>query len=109
MERMFIETFEFQKMWADSRLDDDELCELQGYLMKNPDAGRMIQGTGGVRKLRWGIKKGGKGKSGGARVIYIDFVRQETIYVVTAYGKSATDNLTAEERKEIKAFVKRIE
>lgn len=42
-------------------------------------------------------------------MIYIDFVRQETIYLVTAYGKSATDNLTAEERKEIKAFVKRIE
>ena len=58
MERMFIETFEFQKMWADLRLDDDELCELQGYLMKNLDAGRMIQGTGGVRKLRWGSRRG---------------------------------------------------
>jgi hypothetical protein len=80
MERMFIETFEFQKMWADLRLNDDELRELQGYLMKNPDAGRMIQGTG-----------------------------EETIYLVTAYGKSETDSLTAEERKEIKAFVKRIE
>lgn len=106
---MFIETFEFQKMWADLRLDDDELCELQWYLLKNPDAGRMIQGTGGVRKLRWGIKRRGKGKSGGARVIYIDFVRQETLYLITAYGKSQTDNLTAEERKEIKAFVRRIE
>jgi hypothetical protein len=106
---MFIETFEFEKMWADLKLDDDELCELQGYLLKHPDAGRTMQGTGGVRKLRWGIKKQGRGKSGGARVIFIDFMAQETIYLVTAYGKNERDDLTADERKQIKAFVKRIE
>jgi hypothetical protein len=53
MEREFVETEEFRKRWKALGLDDDHLGALQKDLCGDPDAGDMIQGTGGVRKLRW--------------------------------------------------------
>jgi hypothetical protein len=63
---IFIETSTFTKLIG-IYLSDDEYLGLQGFLLKYPDAGAIIRGTGGVRKLRWGIS--GKGKRGGIRVI----------------------------------------
>jgi hypothetical protein len=66
----------------------------------------MVQGTGGVRKLRWA--RPGRGKSGGVRTIYIDFADRETTWLITVFGKNERADLSAEERMEIKRFVLRI-
>ena len=70
MTREFIITREFDSVWKSLGLNDDDLNELEIFLCKNPDAGDTMKGTGGVRKLRWALD--GRGKSGGARVIYLD-------------------------------------
>jgi hypothetical protein len=70
-------------------------------------SGDIIVGTGGVRKLRWRTK--GQGKSGGARVIYIDFTSTEKIYVLTAYAKNEKSDLTMEQRRILYSLVKMIE
>jgi hypothetical protein len=63
----FIESTAFERVCA-VYLDDDEYSELQQFMMENPEAGQMVPGSGGVRKLRW--KRKGMGKRGGLRVIY---------------------------------------
>ena len=65
-----------------------------------------MQGTGGVRKMRFAFEN--RGKSGSARVIYIDFAIYEKIYLITAYPQSAKDNLTKEERNAIKQMVEKL-
>ena len=63
----FIETKLFTRL-IDDLLSDDELGELQGFLMEHPQTGDVVPGSGGVRKLRWAVR--GRGKRGGLRVIY---------------------------------------
>ncbi len=63
----FVETKLFTKLVGDY-LDDDEYAALQQVLIENPESGRVIRGSGGVRKLRWGVA--GRGKRGGVRIIY---------------------------------------
>lgn len=64
---------------------------------------RLMEGTGGIRKLRWSLT--GKGKSGGARVIYLDVVFSEHLYLITAFPKNQKANLSKEERNQMKALV----
>jgi hypothetical protein len=106
MKRMFIETSEFHRRWNRLGLGDEDLRELQGYLLEHPSAGDTVQGTGGVRKLRWA--RPGRGKSGGVRTIYMDFADRETTWLITVFSKNEKTDLSAEERAEIKRFVKRI-
>ena len=106
MKRMFVETNEFHRGWKRLGLGEEDLRELQAYLLEHPSAGDMVQGTGGVRKLRWA--RPGRGKSGGARTIYIDLADQETTWLITVFSKNEKTDLSAEERAEIKRFVKRI-
>ena len=65
--------------------------------------GAVMQGTGGVRKMRFAFEH--RGKRGGVRVIYIDFEVYEKIYLLTAYTKKEKENLTKEERNEIRRLV----
>ena len=65
MKRTFLETKIFMKRWRELELDDDDLLELQEFILKNPDAGDIIQGAGGLSKLRFALP--GTGKSGGIR------------------------------------------
>ena len=74
--------------------------------MKNPNAGDIMQGTGGIRKLRWVLPN--KGKSGGVRVIYIDFISYGKIYLLDLYGKAEKEDLPQNEKKELKKLVKNI-
>jgi hypothetical protein len=104
MNREFIETAEFQSRWKDLGMTEDDLQELQNYLMEHPDVAPVIQGTGGVRKLRWARE--GRGKSGGLRTIYIDMRTLGRIYLVTVFGKDEKDDLSPAEKTVIKAFVK---
>ena len=71
-------------------LDDDEYAELQQYMMQNPEAGQLVRGSGGVRKLRW--VRPGMGKRGGLRVIY--FVRYEPneFWMLSLYAKAKQEN-----------------
>ena len=106
MRRMFIETNEFRKRWTKLGLSEEDLRELEGFLLEHPEAGDMVQGTGGVRKIRWA--RPGRGRSGGVRAIYVDFADRETTWLITVFGKNEKVDLSAEERREIKLFVKRI-
>jgi hypothetical protein len=106
MKRKFVELSFFRKCWASLRLDDEELRNLQYFLGANPDAGDIMPNCGGARKFR--ISLPGKGKSGGARIIYVDFGSQQTIYLMMAYPKSVQDNLTEEQKKNVQKWVKEL-
>jgi hypothetical protein len=93
----------FNKIWDDLGLTDDDLKDLQEYLIINPETGSVIQGTGGVRKIRWALRN--TGKSGGIRVLYIDFIVYEKIYLLMAYPKNQKDNISDKEKKIIKQLV----
>jgi hypothetical protein len=80
---------------SEALFTNDELGELTTYLALNPTAGALIPSTGGIRKLRWGAK--GRGKRGGARVIYYYHSRDIPIFLLDAYGKGEKDDLTAAE------------
>ena len=84
-------------------LGDDVLPRLEEVLLQNPQLGDVIEGTGGARKMR--IALGGRGKSGGARVIYVDVLEREHLYLLFAYPKNVQENLTAEQKVSIKKLV----
>jgi hypothetical protein len=73
---------------------------LQQVLLADPEAGAIIPGSGGVRKLRWGVS--GRGKRGGIRVIYFLRTRQGQIWMLTLYAKNVTENISASVLKQIK-------
>ena len=107
MTRTFIELPIFRSRWKDMGLDDNDLKRLQEELLADPKVGAVMRGTGGVRKMRFAFEQ--KGKSGSARVIYVDFEVYEKIFLITAYPKSEKDNLSDAERKEIKQMIHTLE
>jgi len=86
-------------------LSDDDYAELQGTLVVNPEAGDLIQGTGGLRKLRWRRPARGKGKRGGIRVVYYWYVAGSLIYMLVVYAKSEQVDLTAHEKRVLRRLV----
>lgn len=106
MTREFIFTATFNNCWKAMGLNDENLRELEQELLKNPQLGDVIEGTGGARKL--GIKLGNHGKSGGARVIYLDVFEKEKLYFLFAYPKNVQENLTADQKKAIKNIIEEI-
>tara|TARA_R110001599_G_scaffold226991_1_gene426080 strand:+ start:258 stop:596 length:339 start_codon:yes stop_codon:yes gene_type:complete len=96
----FIETPTFTRQ-IQAIATDDELKELQRTLIAQPDKGDLIQGTGGLRKIRMAL--GNQGKSGGARVIYF-LATAERIYLILAYPKSVKDSLTPAEKAALKTL-----
>ncbi len=99
MTRKFVMMPEFDRRWKSMDLDDNDLRRLQEEVLLDPEKGDVMQGTGGLHKLRFAFE--GKGKSGSARVCYVDFVVYESIYPITAYPKSEKDNLSKAERSNI--------
>jgi hypothetical protein len=81
-------------------LSDDEYSELQGYLCEHPDAGDMVKGSGGVRKLRW--SRSGTGKSGGVRVCYYVRTQAGQVLMLVIYAKSAKASIPGDILKSIK-------
>jgi mRNA-degrading endonuclease RelE of RelBE toxin-antitoxin system len=84
-------------------LSDEEYRLLQSQLLQRPDAGKIIPGSGGLRKLRWSAS--GRGKRGGARVIYYWFVSNEIIMMLFAFAKNEQDDLTSDQLKQLKKIV----
>jgi hypothetical protein len=87
-------------------LTDAEYWGLQNMLMENPGRGEIIQGGGGIRKLRYAVQ--GRGKSGGIRVIYYWIKNNDQIYMLAAYPKSKKDNLTDGETAVLRRYVKEL-
>ena len=98
---------EFDRKWSEMGLTDKELKALQEELTISPTKGDVMQGTGGLRKIRIAFE--GRGKSGSARVCYVDFAVYERIYLITAYAKDEKDNLSKSERNEVKKLIKILE
>jgi len=96
------ETTEYARR-AKKLLTEQERSELITYLAAHPEAGDVMEGTGGVRKVRWARE--GRGKSGGVRVIYYYHSEGMPLYLLTLYGKSEKDNLTAGERNDLTKLV----
>jgi hypothetical protein len=88
---------------AERFMSEDEIDALCDFLARNPMAGALVPGTGGVRKVRWALA--GQGKRGGMRAIYFYHDARFPLLLVTAYAKSAKDNLTAAERNVMAALV----
>jgi hypothetical protein len=102
---VFIETSLFTKL-IDSYLTDDEYLGLQSFLLKHPDTGKIVPGSGGVRKIRWAIA--GKGKSGGIRVIYYWKQRDDEIWLLTVYGKNERETIPGHILKQIAEEIKNV-
>jgi mRNA-degrading endonuclease RelE of RelBE toxin-antitoxin system len=81
----FIEATAFTK-YVYTYLSEDEYVGLQSFLLQYPEAGQVVPGSGGVRKLRWGMA--GKGKRGGVRIIYYFKCQDAEIWLLTIYSKS---------------------
>ena len=93
----------FRAKWKALGLNDQDLRRLQEEILADPKTGSVMQGTGGIRKMRFAFEH--RGKSGSIRVICIDFEIYEKIFLITAYPKNEKDNLTAAERNELKQLV----
>lgn len=88
---------------ADKLLSSSERQDIIDYLAEHPKAGDLMEGTGGVRKLRW--RRGGQGKSGGVRVIYYYHDDLMPLYLLTLFTKGERSNLTKFERNELSGLV----
>jgi hypothetical protein len=88
------------KVEATKLIGTDGIEAVAVYLIDHPDAGDVIPGAGGARKLRWAAK--GKGKRGGARIIYLYIVIAAGVYLLRCYAKNVKTDLTAEEKKELR-------
>jgi hypothetical protein len=86
-------------------LNDDGYRELQNYLARGPETGDLIPGTGGFRKMRWADKRRGKGRRGGLRVIYYHFAAEQQVWLVTLYDKDEMADLTAVQKKALRAAI----
>jgi hypothetical protein len=86
-------------------LGEEEYRALQGELAANPELGDVMPDTGGFRKLRWADARRGKGRRGGLRIIYYYFASDHQIWLMTLYGKNEFADLTAQEKKALKAAV----
>lgn len=106
MKRTFIYSQKFVKQWKDAGLTENGLKEFKESLTKNPIQGDVISGGNGLRKVRHKIP--GKGKSGGVRVIYIDFPEQERIYLLLVYKKNVQEDITPDQKKILLHFVSEI-
>ena len=101
--KVFFSTSEFDKQWEALGLDLEDLRLPENQIVNNPQAGAVIKGTGGLRKIRFALDN--KGKSGGVRVLYVDFVVFERVYFITVYPKSQKDDISMAEKKLFKQII----
>ena len=104
MRFVFFETPLFSRVLP-SYLDDAEFRRLQAALMRDPERGDVMPGTGGFRKLRWRDARRGKGKRGGLRVIYYVLAEDEQVWLFTIYDKGEGKGLTAQQCLSLKRAI----
>ncbi|MFN2428142.1 MAG: toxin [Candidatus Binatia bacterium] len=105
MKAEFVELPAFGRHRAEY-LDDDEYRLLQIELMLNPEAGAVMPGTGGLRKIRFADSRRGKGKRGGLRVIYYWWSAGPQFWMFAIYDKDEATDLTAAERTALRSMIK---
>lgn len=105
MKATFIELPPFERH-RQNYLNDENFHSLQKVLMDNPEAGDVIEGTGGLRKIRHADEKRGKGKRGGLRIIYFWWQSGKQFWLFTVYNKNEMDDLTAAQHKILKELLK---
>jgi hypothetical protein len=110
MKRKIIEPRVFARklddLIADRRILKEDLEVLKKELIKDPESGDIIPGTGGVRKIR--LKSATKGKRGGFRVCYFDDSRREELFLLKIYGKNEKEDLSAAEKKSLREFTEMV-
>jgi len=102
---VFFETSVFTRRVTDL-LPDDQYAELQRVLVDDPNAGDLIPGSGGLRKMRWAAQ--GRGKRSGLRVIYYYLVSRDQFYMLLIYGKNEQDDLSPEQLRTLRRAVEAI-
>ncbi len=105
MKAVFVELTSFSSSRAEY-LGDEGFSTLQTELMIHPEAGAVIEGTGGLRKLRQSDKRRGKGKRGGLRVIYYWWDGGAQFWLFTLYDKDEMADMTDSEKRLFKARLK---
>lgn len=105
MKAEFVELPAFERYRAEY-LDDDGFRALQAALMTDAQAGDVIEGTGGLRKLRFADQRRGKGRRGGLRVIYFWWEAGAQFWLFTLFDKDEMADLTPQQRRALKAIVK---
>lgn len=104
----FNETTNFMQYRDDYFVSDDTYSAVQQTLLSDPQAGPVMRGCGGLRKMRWSDPRRGKGKRGGLRIICLYLPESERIVFMDVYDKDEADDLTPEERKEYAAIAQAI-
>lgn len=99
-----IETSVFTRQ-VQNLLTDEEYRQLQLAMVDNPEMGVIIQGSGGLRKIRWAIS--GRGKRGGVRTIYYWAVKKDQILMLLMYAKNEQDNLTQDQLKVLRGIIEK--
>ena len=102
---IIIETLAFTRR-VTSFLSDKEYQALQWFLCTLPEAGAVIQGTGGARKVRW--KQERQGKRGGVRIIYFHHASRDQVWMLAMYAKTDKEDLSSEDKKIVKRLVEEI-
>lgn len=106
MEREFVESPTFTRLWSEAGLSSENLRELENIILQNPKVGDVIQGTNGLRKMRFKLQF--TGKSGGIRVCYLDLEEEEVVFLFYLFRKADQENLTKEQRNTFSKIVTRI-
>lgn len=105
MKALFVELPAFERNRS-AYLTDEALRGLQNAMLKNPEAGDVITGTGGLRKVRHGDATRGKGKRGGLRIIYYWWEPKRQFWLFTLYDKDGLDDLSPKEKAVLKTLLK---
>ncbi|MHB8304302.1 MAG: hypothetical protein ACYDC6_16045 [Acidobacteriaceae bacterium] len=97
----FVEAPAFSR-YREDYLDDEGFGKLQASLARNPEAGDLVPGAGGIRKMRWKDSRRSKGKRGGLRIIYYCFLSDEEIWLLTLYDKDEAADLKKDEKDQLR-------
>jgi hypothetical protein len=104
----FIQPLSFAGDWRRLGLTDEDLQALENEIMTRPDAGAVMRGTGGLRKMRFAPPSWRVGKRGAARVCYVAFVSLSKVYLLTVFPKNEKANLTPAERTHMRQWIARL-
>jgi hypothetical protein len=107
MKATFVESTGFTEAVC-ALMEDRAYARLQRQLMEEPDAGKVMPGCGGLRKIRIADPKRGKGKRGGARVVYLHVPEANRFYMLDVYGKDEKDDLSPDEKKELRELAEQL-
>ena len=108
MRLTLIQLSTFAAKWSNLGLTDEDLQSLEGLLIANPEAGAVVPGTGGLRKIRFAPPSWHTGKRGASRIIYAYIVPGEAVYLFTIYGKNEQSDLSSDEKKVFREVLHRL-